>query len=142
MDYNLNGIYYEIFKCGIVLPSMGLLILVWSKFWNSKKRKKIEFLFGIAALVLSFVMTGNYLKKLNNVEIIKCQGTFFEEYNESKHFFEREYTFIDNKGKKQFYYLDLFSKKKIFSPAFIENDIYEIYYDKGTNIIVKIEKLE
>lgn len=76
MDYNLNGIYYEIFKCGIVLPSMGLLILVWSKFWDSKKRKKIEFLFGIAALVLFFCYDRKLFEKLNNVEIIKCRHFF------------------------------------------------------------------
>ena len=51
-----------------------------------------------------------------------------------------EYIFSDDENEyKQIFYMDAFSKEKIFSEDLEQGVTYKIYYDKRTNIIMKIE---
>lgn len=54
--------------------------------------------------------------------------------------FTDEYVFYNGEGKKQEYYLDVFSKKEIFPEGFELNQEYTIYFDEFTDVIVKVEK--
>lgn len=52
------------------------------------------------------------------------------------------YCFWNGEGKKPIFYLDIYSKRKIFPEEFKEAQEYTIYYDKLTKIIVKVDMVE
>ena len=56
--------------------------------------------------------------------------------------FTDEYVFWDGEGKRQVFYLDIFSKKEIFPYEFVSDQKYTIYFDEFTNVIVNIETVE
>ena len=53
-----------------------------------------------------------------------------------------EYVFWNGEGKRQVFYLDVFSKKEIFPSEFEVHQKYTIYYDEFTNVIIKVEAIE
>ena len=53
-----------------------------------------------------------------------------------------EYVFWDGEGKRQVFYLDIFSKEEIFPYEFASNQQYTIYFDEFTNVITRVEPIE
>lgn len=53
-----------------------------------------------------------------------------------------EYVFWNGEGYKEAFYLDTFSKRKIYPYEFEENHKYRIYYDSITEVIVRVEDIE
>lgn len=54
-------------------------------------------------------------------------------------FFSWIYVFDDGELSKETFYLDSFSKKKIFNKDFEEGKTYKIYYEEKDRIIVRVE---
>lgn len=51
----------------------------------------------------------------------------------------REYTFENNEGRKQIFYLDVSSRVRIFPNGFEDGKMYTIYFDNFTKTIVKVK---
>ena len=56
--------------------------------------------------------------------------------------FTDEYVFWNGEGKRQVFYLDIFSKKEIFPNEFVSDQKYTIYFDEFTNVITKVESVD
>ncbi len=78
-------------------------------------------------------------------DIVSCEGAFVYEYRDSRVApplpLTAGYVFdvVDEEDNLVFY-LDVYSKKKIYPYEFIENKTYKVYYEKDTKIIVGIEE--
>ena len=56
--------------------------------------------------------------------------------------FNIKFTFDGGENLNPSFELDAFSKKKIYSEDFEKESKYKIFYEKDTNIIVKVEKIK
>ena len=140
--YDLSGLSYQLESAAIVFGTGSLMFLIRSHFWTAEKRNFRELMIGILFSVLFIGLTGYYMRIINNLEISVQEVTFVDENRESPYLFRTEYCFINEKDKKELFYLDSFSKKKICPEGFIKGKKYRIYYEEKTDVIVKTEKLE
>lgn len=140
--YDLNGLYYQMKSDGWVLGIVGLVFLLSSHFWAAEKRNLKELMIGIICSLLCICFTGYHIYVINNLNVAVHEGTFVEENRENPYLFRMKYCFTSAKGLKPLFYLDIFSKKKIYPDKLEKGVVYRIYYEEKTDVIVKIEKLE
>lgn len=79
---------------------------------------------------------------INYPSISVHEGFFIEERSEFHSFFGMEYVFSNEDGLKPIFYLDIFSKKEIYPKEFVKDEMYRIFYEEKTEIIVWVEKIE
>lgn len=139
--YDLSGLYYEMIINGLIFGIVGLEFLFFSKFWMDEKNIK-DLMLGLFLIVLciSFLCYHSYV--ISDLEISVYEGIFIDENRENPYLFRMEYCFGDKGKEKTLLYLDIFSKKKLYSDEFEKDVMYKIYYEEKTDVIVKIEKLE
>ncbi len=140
--YNFSGLYYIMIIYGGICGVLGVIFILTSRFWNTKKRNVKELVFGIVGMVLFIFFVSRQAYAIYESDIGVCEGSFVDEYRESKSIFRTEYCFEEKSGEKPIFYLDTFSKKKIYPEEFIKGDLYKIHFEKKTKTIVKVEKLE
>lgn len=140
--YNLSGLYYQLKTNVLVFGTVGLLFLLCSRFGILEKRNVKELLIGVICCILCVCSIGYHVYVINNFTVSVHEGTFIEEHRENPYLFRMEYCFSNEEGLKPLFYLDIFSKKEIYSAKFEKDVIYRIYYEEKTNVIVKVEKLE
>ncbi len=149
--YNLSGIKHLILFSDLPMCLLALLLLVleWKKISKSIKRKCWEkgvkgTLFIIAFCFIWFLISGgNNAYHMKHPIISCCEGMYLREYraNESRlSFFSWRYVFDDGEKPYESFYLDSFSKKKIFNKDFEEGKTYKIYYEEKDRIIVRVEE--
>ncbi len=148
--YDLSGIKHLIVFSDLPMLFLALLlfILEWKKIKSSIKNKKYEkgikkTFFLIAFCTVWFVISGGMnAYHVYNPEISCYVGKYIENRpaNEPRlSFFSWIYVFDDGELSKETFYLDSFSKKKIFNKDFEEGKTYKIYYEEKDRIIVRVE---
>lgn len=140
--YDLSGLYYQMKVDSIVFGIVGLLFLFDSHFWILEKIKKKDLLIGLICFVLCICSLVYHYHVISELKISVHEGEFVEEHRENPYLFRMEYCFTNEGGLKSLFYLDIFSKKKIYSNDFEEEMRYRIYYEEKTDVILKVEKLE
>ena len=141
--YNLSGIAYRIWGvCGII--SLMCLITVITSIWNEKKRKEI-IIVCVVAFLYCCIDGFNYFSILQNPDIQVFEGAYCEGYRDSRVApplpFTSCYRFVDTEGNNGNFYLDTFAKKEIYYEDFVVGDLYRVYYESETDIIVKIDHI-
>ena len=140
---DLTGIKYRIFSLGVSFLCMAILVLIFSKFWNSKKRDKRGIFIGLIVLVFSIANICYYGNILYNPTISYHDGYFVEERrNAAITPYTHEYIFTNENDTKPIFYLDNFSKKRIYNKPLVENHKYRIYYEERQKIIVGITLID
>ena len=143
--YRLDGLLYRVFCVGGIILIVSVILLLLSKFWDKRRLNRSDLRIAIFGIVLSLIYCGAYVYKIINPDILAYQGYFEEAYRDSRVAppipATYAYVFSNNEPKKAFY-LDSFSKKNIIKQDFKKGDIYCVYYEKGSRIIVGIEYID
>lgn len=137
--YNLSGLYYVMKSNGVIFGLVGIIFFICSHFWDPKKKNMKDLKIGII-VVLCF--TGYYAYAIADLKISMHEGVFIEERRENPFLFRKEYCFSNEDGLKPVFCLDYFSKKEVYPEEFEKGIRYRIYYEKRTNIIVRVDKVE
>ena len=143
--YRLDGLLYRVFCVGGIILIVSVILLLLSKFWDKRRLNRSDLRIAIFGIVLSLIYCGAYVYKIINPDILAYQGYFEEAYRDSRVAppipATYAYVFSNNESKKAFY-LDSISKKNIIKQDFKKGDIYCVYYEKGSRIIVGIEYID
>ena len=143
--YNFSGVFYRIWGvCGILLL-VGVGCILVERPWAKKvtlKDLKAGLLITVFAIGLGLVYTSRILFP----DVLSYTGDFVDTHRNSRVApplpLTDEYVFWNGEGKKQVFYLDIFSKKEIFPCELEYGQQYTIYYDDFTNVIVRVEPVE
>lgn len=138
-----DGIIYRIWaECGIMFL-LGVTCILIEKPWRKTFRIR-NCTIGIVLLVLSLLSCIFYASRIAYPHVKYYEGAFVQENRNSRVApplpLTNEYKFLYGKEKKQVFYLDVISRKKIIPSSFILNQTYRIYYDELTRIIVAVEE--
>ena len=143
--YNFSGVLYRIWGvCGIVLL-LGIVLVLLEKPWAKDfKLKKCRL--GIFIIAFAICLSLAYTSRILFPNVSSYTGEFVS-YNRNSRVapplpLTNEYVFWSGEGTKKVFYLDVLSKKEIFPSEFENNQIYTIYFDTFTKVIVKVELLE
>lgn len=144
--YNFSSIIYRLWaECGIVF-ALGILCVLLDKPWKKPRKKSRGYFLGILMIIVAFGLGGFYVSRLIRKDISIYRGEFVNSYRNSRVApplpFTNEYVFWNGEGKKQGFYLDIFSKKEVYPLEFEEGKEYVIYFDKVTDLIVAIDVIE
>ena len=143
--YNYSGIIYRIWGvCGIILL-LGIVLILFEKPWSRDftiKKCKL----GLIILAVSICASLFYISRLIFPTVSSYTGEFVEYSRNSRVApplpLTNEYVFYNGEGEKRKFYLDIYSKEKIFQHEFETGNKYTIYFDEITNIIVKVDVIE
>lgn len=143
--FSFSGILYRIWGvCGIILI-LGVVCILLEKPWKKSVKMK-DYKLGLIAILFAICLSTIYASRIVCPDISIYTGEFIESHRNSRVApplpFTDEYVFWNGEGKKQVFYLDIFSKDKIFPYDFVNDLKYTIYFDEFTNIIVKVELAE
>lgn len=143
--YNFSGITYRLWgECGII-ALLGIVCLAISFLSAKPDIAKRASVIGIVALLVAFLFSIEYFSSLRNPDIQVFEGTYSEGYRDSRVApplpLTWGYRFCDSDGKSYTFYLDVLSKSEIYDEDFLEDDLYRVYYEAQTQIIVKIDHL-
>lgn len=138
--YNVGGLLYRALVIGLIILLSGILILLCSKFWNHNLIKKKEFVIAIIIIIFAILYMMFYFYKAYSPIIAYHEGYLSREYRD----FGMTYAYCFSNGdeKKLTFYLDIFSKKKIYISDFSQEIKYKIYYERDTYIILGVEEIE
>ena len=143
--YNFSGVLYRIWGvCGVVLI-LGVVCVLLEKPW-AKNFKIQNCKIGLILIVFAVCLGLVYASRIAFPNVSSYTGEFLEAHRNSRVApplpVTNEYVFWDSEGKKQIFYLDMFSKKEIFPSEFISGQKYIIYFDEFTKVITKVEVVE
>ena len=151
--YDLSGLKHLIYFSDLPMFILAMIILVFSykeiktafkkKRWNEETKKTI---FIIIFASLWFIIPGSINAwHILNPSISSYDGEYLREYRANEvtlSFFSFRYVFDDGTEPQEAFYLDSFSKKKIYNKDFEEGKRYRIYYEEKDKIIVRVEEIE
>lgn len=143
--YNFSGVLYRIWGvCGIILI-LGVVGILFEKPWAKKVKIqdcKLELIVIAFAICLGLI----YASRIVFPDVSSYTGEFIESHRNSRVApplpVTNEYVFWNGEGKRQVFYLDIFSKKEIFPYEFVGGQKYTICFDEFTNVITMIEAVE
>ena len=143
--YNFSGILYRIWGvCGVILI-LGVVCVLFEKPW-AKNVKIRDYKLGLIMIAFAIGMSLIYASRIVFPDVSSYTGEFIESHRNSRVApplpVTSEYVFWNGEGKRQVFYLDVFSKKEIFPSEFEVHQKYTIYYDEFTNVIIKVEAIE
>ena len=127
---------------GVIFGLVGIVFFICSHFWNSQKKNMKDLKIGIIVVFCFLCFTGYYAYAIADLKISMHEGVFIEERRENPFLFRKEYCFSNEDGLKPVFCLDYFSKKEVYPEEFEKGIRYRIYYEKRTNIIVQVDKVE
>lgn len=144
--FNYCGIIYYCFCriiTGVILAIIPCSIKLFKNFKNKKEDTRNSTILMIAVMLFFSLCIGGYIWKCFNPRIESHEGYFWSEHNANTPGIPFNWKFsFSNKGEpRPTFYLDSFSRKKIFNEDFSQNARYRIYYDKHTKVIVHVEVL-
>lgn len=145
--YCFSGIWFRMVACGAFFLLGGIVVLLLSKFWNASLIIKKTFYKGVIITLFAIGYILYYAFLLVSPSISSATGHFVESRRDSRvappWSVTRAYIFDTGNALKKRYYIDSFSKNKIFpTEALNSNSVYRIYYEGRTKIILKIEECE
>lgn len=143
--FNFSGVLYRIWGgCGVILV-LGVACNLLNRPWAREvkiKDCKLGLIMIAAAIGLSLL----YASRIVFPGVSSHTGEFIDSHRNSRVApplpVTNEYVFWNGEGKKQTFYLDIFSKKEIFPDDFVSDRKYTIYFDEFTNVIVQVECIE
>lgn len=140
--YNLSGLFYQMKSDALCFGLVGVLFLICSRFWIVEKRNNKDLLIGLVSILLCVCSMGYHCYVIKNLEVGIHEGMFIREGRDNPYLFRTEYCFSNSDGLKPIYYLDVFSEKVICPEELKKDVMYRVYFEKRTEVILKIEKLE
>lgn len=147
MNYIYDGLFYRLISPGCFLLVLGIFLLCLFFFGHKKHKKKQELICALVAIgiALSYMTFISY--KIVNPDIVSCEGIFLNEYRDSRVApplpFTGGYVFdVVDKDTDSVFYLDTFARKKICPSGLVENEMYTVYFEEDTKIIVGISQSE
>ena len=143
--YNYSGIIYRLLSpCGVMFE-LGVVLLLLERPWKFNY-KSINFKAGIFEITFSICLALMHLYNIICPDIKVYTGDYLYEHRDSRSApplpFTMEYTFWNGEGYKYSFELDVFSKKEIYPEDFIVGQEYTIYYEAGSNVIIRVEVVE
>ena len=140
--YNFSGIVYRIWGVSGVMLLLGIVCILFEKPWTEQFRIK-NCKVGIVLVVFAICSGSILASRIVFPQVSSYTGEFIRSNRNSRVApplpFTTEYVFESEDGQKKGFYLDTFSKKEIFTLELEKNQEYVVYFDKSTNVIVKIE---
>ncbi len=145
--YCFSGIWFRMVACGGFFLLGGIAVLLLSKFWNASLFIKKKFYKGVVITLFAIGYILYYVFLLVSPSISCVTGHFVESLRDSRVAppwpVTWAYVFDTGDALKQEYYIDSFSKRKIFPTEVLNsNFVYRIYYEERTKIILRIEECE
>lgn len=145
--YNFSGLIYRIWAVGGMLWIPGIILLLLGKFApNIFKNKREFYITSLMAIIVGLGVSIFFLIKIFTPTIEIHRGIYLEKYRNSRIApplpLTMEYHFLNEEGQKKSFYLDALSEKKIIPEGLTEGYVYEIYYEKSTKIIVRVESID
>ena len=144
--YNFSGIIHRIWSTGGILLLLGIIGVLIDRYEAKRKGKEFKIKnckVSIITIVLAVGLCLFFVSRIVFPNISSYTGVFQYEKDESRGpLLSNEYVFWNGGKKDQVFYLDVYSKQKIFPEDFEEAEEYIIYYDKLTKIIVGVERVE
>ena len=143
--HNFSGIFYRIWGvCGIILI-LGIVCILFEMPW-AKKSSFQDCKLGLILIAFAVCLSIVYASRILVPDISSYTGEFIETRRNSRVApplpLTFEYVFWNGEGKKQVFYLDIFSSKEIIPYEFESGQKYIVYFDEFTNIITKVQVLE
>ena len=140
--YNFSGVLFRIWGvCGAILL-LGVICILLEKPWIKRIRIR-DCKLGLIIIVFAIFLSLIYVSRIAFPHVLSYTGEFLETHRNSRVApplpVTYEYIFWNGEGKKHVFYLDVFAKKMMFPYEFVRDQKYTIYYDKLTNIIIKVE---
>ena len=140
--YNFSGIIYRIWGVGGILVAIGIVLILFEKPWkNGFKLKKNKW--GLIAVACGILLIAVYASRIIFPDVSSYTGEFVDTHRNSRAApplpVTYEYVFWNGTGKRQVFFLDIYSKKEIFPSNFEYGQTYTVYYDEFTNVIVRVE---
>lgn len=146
LEYCFDGLIYRIFAVGGVITLAGTAPFFISRFASRSEPAVWEKQCFLLSGVFGVIYTLWYLILLLNPAISMHRGYFIDEYRDSRVApplpLTMAYSFSNDYQPRPVFYLDVFSKKKIFNQEFDADKEYIIYYEEHTNIILKVEEVD
>lgn len=137
--FSYSGLWYRIITVPGLLLVFGILFFLIKKPWKNRK-----WLIGGATIVVVFVLFGLYYgRALLYPAINHLTGEYYTMHISRARVgiipLNYEYVFFDEDGQKVSFYLDYFSKQKIYPKQLMTETKYTIYYEEGTKVIMRLE---
>ena len=143
-----NKLYTSYTSLGVVLTNNAFNFAPISSLFDNlfiyafSPRISVDLLFIVFAICLGLV----YSSRILIPDVSSYTGEFIESHRNSRVApplpVTYEYVFWNSEGKRQVFYLDIFSKKELFPYEFVSDQKYTIYFDEFTNVITKVEAVE
>ena len=150
--YDLSGLKHLIVFSDLPMLLVAILLftLDWKHIFYSLKKKRWEK--GVKKTLVLIVICSTWFAisggkntyHIYNPDVSCYEGEYIKEYpaNEaSLSFFSWRYVFDDEIPPFDSFYLDSFSKKKIYNKEFEVGKTYRIYYETKDRIIVRVEEM-
>lgn len=141
---NYEGIVYRIWAEGGVLVLVGICGLLISNIGRPSFKKDF-FIVGILAILMGLYSGIEYTVHLRSPKVESFQAELYRQYRDSSTAaplpFTWKYMFYDETGQLYAVYLDTFAKKKIFPEDFQVGEVYKVYYEDHSDIILGVEKV-
>ena len=134
----------------IVVFNGVLWLLVELKGKKDRKGKKVvdrkKVRVWIASICFGLFVMGYYGYRIQLQDVKSFTGEYISERRNTREApplpLTVEYKFEDSQGKKKSFYLDVFSKKRIWAEDFEVGQEYVIYYEAKMEVIVAVEEME
>lgn len=135
-DYTSIIVLTIVFTCCLIL---GIAVVLLSRRVNTHTRKTPMIFVGIAIVVGAIVMLCQLIPALISPEIEMVEGVYMDTYKPVPGaYLARTLCFDVGETDNLSLTLDVFSMRKIL-PEMVEGDLYRVWYETNTEIIVKCE---
>jgi len=143
--YNFSGVLFRVWGvCGVILV-LGVVCILFKRPWAQNVRIQ-DLRLGLIMIAFAIFMGLIYVSRIVFPNVSSYTGEYIESHRNSRVApplpVTNEYVFWNGEGKKQVFYLDIFSKKEIFPYEFVSGQKYKLYFDEFTNVITKVEAIE
>lgn len=140
--FNFSGILYRVWGVSGVVLLLGVICICIDRPWRngfSLQKQRLGVILIAVSLGLAFI----YGSRIISPSVSSYTGEFVESHRNSRVApplpLTYEYVFWNGSGKKPVFYLDTLSAEKIILWELEPGQMYTIFYDELTNIIVKVE---
>ena len=150
MDYDFSGMYYRLFCPSMIVLAISvvcfLLELKGRKNGEGKRvvdRKRVWTHVGCICFCL--FVTGFYVYRIQLQDVKSYTGEYVSQRHNTREApplpLTMEYRFENPQGKEKSFYLDVFSKRRIWAEDFEVGQEYLIYYEATMDVIVAVEEV-
>ena len=146
--YDFSGLIFRIWGCYGFMILLGAICFPWKIFKGKKleKRNKQGLLAAALNWGLGLVFIAITIISMAHPNVASYTGVYLSSRDDSRSApplpVTMIYVFRDDFGNRKGFDLDDFSKRKIYPAKFERGKRYTIYYDKFSEVIVRVEEVE